>query len=115
MAERTRQVEAANAQLAAEVQELEKAKQELSESRARLEAALSSMTDSVIITDTEGRFVEFNDAFATLYRFANKAECARNFNEFADIFEVSTGNGQPLAKEDVSHVAGAKGRIRIER
>lgn len=100
IAERTRQVEAANAQLAAEVQELEQAKQELSESRARLEAALSSMTDSVIITDTEGRFVEFNDAFATLYRFADKAECVRNFGEFADIFEVSSGDGKPLAKEE---------------
>jgi signal transduction histidine kinase len=100
IAERTRQVEAANARLAAEVRELEKAKQDLSESRAQLEAALSSMTDSVIITDTEGRFVEFNDAFATLYRFANKAECVRNFGEFANIFEMSTAAGEPLAKEE---------------
>jgi PAS domain S-box-containing protein len=99
IAERTRQVEAANAQLAAEVQELEKAKLELSESRAKLEAALSSMTDSVIITDTEGRFVEFNDAFATLYRFATKAECTRDFNQFTEIFEVSNSNGEPLLKE----------------
>jgi PAS domain S-box-containing protein len=99
IAERTRQVEAANAQLAAEIRELEKAKQELSESRAKLEAALSSMTDSVIITDIEGNFVEFNDAFATLYRFANKGECTRNFNEFTKVFEVSTTNGEPLQKE----------------
>ena len=57
------------------------------------------MTDSVIITDTEGRFVEFNDAFATLYRFANKAECARSFSEFANIFEVCTADGEPLTTE----------------
>lgn len=99
IAERTGQVEAANARLAAEILELEKAKQELGESRAKLEAALSSMTDSVIITDTEGRFVEFNDAFATLYRFANKAECARSFSEFANIFEVCTADGEPLTTE----------------
>ena len=41
------------------------------------------MNDSVIITDTEGNFVEFNDAYVTLYRF--KAE--RNASEFFCIHE----------------------------
>lgn len=99
IAERTRQVEAANARLESEIRELEKAKQELSESRAKLEAALLSMTDSVILTDTEGRFVEFNDAFVTLYRFRNRQECVRNFSEFWDIFEVLTMDGTPLARD----------------
>ena len=99
VAERTRQVESANAQLEAEIGALEKAKQELGESRAKLAAALSSMTDSVIIIDTEGRFVEFNDAFATLYRFKDKAECVRSFSEFSNLFEVCTVGGEPLSRE----------------
>ena len=69
------------------------------ESRAKFEAALANMADSVIITDAEGRFVEFNDAFATFYRFKSKAECARNFDEFASIFEVFMANGEPAPRE----------------
>lgn len=97
VAERTRQVEAANAQLESEIRELEKAKQKLSESRARLEAALLSMSDSVIITDTEGRFVEFNDAFATFYRFKNKKECVRNIHDFSQLLEVFSAEGEKLS------------------
>lgn len=99
VAERTRQVEAANAQLESDINQLEKAKQELSESRARLEAALLSMTDSVIITDPEGRFVEFNDAFATFYRFKNKQECVGSIHEFSELLEVSTMDGETLPPE----------------
>jgi len=99
VAERTRQLEIANARLAADIRELERAQRRVSESGAKLEAALSSMTDSVVITDRDGQFVEFNDAFATLYRFKNKAECARNFSEFISLFEVSTASGEPLAGE----------------
>ena len=71
----------------------------LRESRAKLAAALASMTDSVTITDAEGRFVEFNDAFAAFYRFKNKAECARNFAEFVSIFDVFMANGEPAPPE----------------
>ena len=99
VAERTRQLEAANGMLAAEIRELERAQRQVSESRAKLEAALSSMTDSVIIADTDGQFVEFNDAFATPYRFKNKAECARNFSEFTSLFEVCAASGERLADE----------------
>jgi PAS domain S-box-containing protein len=97
VAKRTQQLENANVRLAEEIKELERAQRRVSESRAKLEAALSSMTDSVIIADCTGDFVEFNDAFATLYRFNSKAECARNFSEFLNLFEVSTAGGERLA------------------
>jgi PAS domain S-box-containing protein len=71
----------------------------LRESRATLAAALASMTDSVIITDAEGRFVDFNDAFATFYRFKNKEECARSFDEFTRLFGVFMANGEPAPRE----------------
>ena len=99
VAERTRQVESANTRLEAEIRELEKAKQELSESRAKFQAALFSMKDSVIITDTEGRFLEFNDAYVTLYRFKNREECVQSFSDFTNLFEVRSINGEPLTKE----------------
>ena len=82
-----------------DVTDLKRGEDALRESRAKLEAALASMTDSVIITDAEGRFLEFNDAFATFYRFKNKAECARSFAEFVSIFDVSMANGEPAPQE----------------
>ena len=99
VAERTLQVESANARLEAEICELEKAKQELSESRAKFQAALFSMKDSVIITDTEGRFVEFNDAYVVLYRFKNREECVCSFSEFSNVFDVFTIDGEPLTRD----------------
>ena len=97
VAERTRQLEAVNARLASEIRDLEQAQQRIRESGAKLEAALSSMTDSVLITDADGRFVQFNNAFATFYRFKIKAECARNFDEFSSVLDVFTTTGEPLA------------------
>jgi PAS domain S-box-containing protein len=97
--ERTRQLQAANAQLEADIKVREQVEKSLRESRAKLAAALASMTDSVLITDAEGRFVDFNDAYATFYRFKSKAECARSFDEFSSLVEVCTANGEPAPQE----------------
>jgi len=99
VAERTRQLQAANAQLEADIRERERAEQGLRESKAKLAAALANMADSVIITDANGQFVDFNDAFATFYRFKNKAECAKNFAEFTSIFQVFLADGKPAPLE----------------
>ncbi|MCE5272241.1 PAS domain S-box protein [bacterium] len=69
------------------------------EDQARLDAALSSMTDAVFISDVEGRFTVFNDAFATFHRFRDKAECARNLAEYPDILEVFLASGEPAPLE----------------
>lgn len=64
-------------------------------SRARLGAALESMTDAVFISDVEGRFVEFNEAFATFHRFPGKPECARTLAEYPRFLEVCFADGRP--------------------
>ena len=66
----------------------------LLESRAKLEAALASMIDAVFISDAEGRFVDFNDAFATHYRFKNKDECLKTLAEYPEILDVFMADGQ---------------------
>jgi PAS domain S-box-containing protein len=71
----------------------------LRESRAKLDAALASMTDAVSISDAAGRFIDFNDAFATFHRFRNKDECAKTFAEYPDILEVSFPDGTPAPLE----------------
>ena len=86
--------------LAAEAQALlaaerEKAAEALFEGRAKLEAALASMTDAVFISDAQGRFVDFNDAFATYYRFRNKDECFTTLAEYPNVLEVLLPDGIP--------------------
>ena len=82
-----------------DVTENRRADDALRETQAKLLAAMASMTDSVIITDAEGRFVDFNDAFATFYRFKSKAECAKSFDEFANLFDVFLANVEPAPRE----------------
>ena len=79
------------AQLAAQREEAAEA---LRESRAKLEAALASMTDAVFISDAEGRFIDFNDAFATFHRFKSKDECVKTFAEYPDILDVFMASGE---------------------
>ncbi|HUP02890.1 MAG TPA: PAS domain S-box protein [Bryobacteraceae bacterium] len=69
------------------------AEEALRESRAKLEAALASMTDAVFIADKEGRYVEFNEAFARFYRFAGKDECARTLTEYPKLMDAFLPDG----------------------
>ncbi|MGC4116829.1 MAG: PAS domain S-box protein [Myxococcales bacterium] len=73
-----------------DVHDQRQALQELLESRSKLDAALASMTDAMVVSDAEGRFVEFNDAFATFHRFKSREECARSFAEL-----LPPGGGEP--------------------
>jgi PAS domain S-box-containing protein len=77
----------------ADITERRRAEEALSENRAKLEAALASMTDAVFISDSEGKFINFNDAFATFHRFRNKDECAKTFAEYPDILDVFMADG----------------------
>ena len=82
------------------------AERDLWESRAKFDAALAAMTDAVFISDKEGRFLEFNDAFATFHRFANKEECAKTFAEYPDILDVFFSDGR-IAPVDMWAVSRA--------
>ena len=65
----------------------------LQESRAKLETALASMADAVLISDINGQIIDFNDAFVTFYRFRNKDECAKTFAEFPYILDKFMADG----------------------
>ena len=52
------------------------------------------MTDAIFISDVEGRFIDFNDAFATYHRFRNKEECLKTLAEYPDILDVFMADGQ---------------------
>ena len=78
--------------------DLKIAKEEAEESKIKLDVALSSMTDAIFISDTEGRFIDFNEAFATFHKFKSTEECHRTLAEFPEFLEVyfPTGELAPL-------------------
>ena len=83
-----------NVKLARLLAERDRLNDSLQESRGKLEAAMGSMTDAVSISDAQGRFLDFNDAFATFHRFRNKDECPQTFTEYHDILDVFMANGE---------------------
>ncbi len=76
-----------------DISQRKRAEAALRDSREKLRAALASMTDAVFISDVDGRFIDFNDAFATFHRFGGKEECATTLEEYPDFLEVSLPDG----------------------
>jgi PAS domain S-box-containing protein len=70
----------------------------LRESRAKLQAALASMTDAVFVSDTEGRLVESNDAFAAFHRFRSQQECPQTMAEYAEVLEIFEQDGNSVSQ-----------------
>lgn len=79
--------------------ERKQAEAALQESRAKLEAALASMTDAVFISDAQGRLVHFNDAFAAFHKFASKDLCLKRLAEYPEILEVFLPDGAPAPSD----------------
>ncbi len=48
----------------------------------------------MFISDADGRFIDFNDSFATFYRFKSKAECAKTLAEYLNFLDVFMPNGE---------------------
>jgi PAS domain S-box-containing protein len=68
--------------------------EELMASKAALDTALESMTDAVFISDVDGNFTKFNDAFATFHKFKNKDECAKKLAEYPHFLDVLFPDGR---------------------
>ena len=67
--------------------------EDLQEIRGKLEAALESMTDAVFISDTQGNFINFNEAFATYHKFKSKEDCYKTLSEYPDYIDVYFADG----------------------
>ncbi|MFZ1109966.1 MAG: PAS domain S-box protein [Rhodomicrobium sp.] len=75
--------------VALDITDRHKSAKEARGNRARLEAALASMADAVVISDTEGRYTHYNTAFASFHRLETKGErlCAlEDRNAAGDLF-----------------------------
>ena len=79
-----------------DVTERQRAEAALLASKTKLETALASMNDAVMITDGAGRIVEFNDACVRFHRFASRAACDAMRAAQSDLIEASYGDGTPV-------------------
>jgi len=73
-----------------------RAAEEVLTSKAKLEAALASMSDAIFITDAAGRFVHINAALATFHRFRNIDDFAKTLAESPNFLEVYSPEGKHL-------------------
>lgn len=81
-----------------DVTNLKQVEESLIETNIKLDAVIGSMTDAVFISDVDGNFIDFNEAFATYHRFKNKEECYKTLTDFTDYIDVyfDDGNLAPL-------------------
>ena len=79
-----------------DISERKKENQNTIETQKKLLSALESMTDAVFISDINGNFVEFNEAFASFHRMKDKTECTKALKEWPKVIEVYNLDGSLL-------------------
>ncbi len=65
----------------------------------KLDAVLAAMMDAVVISDRDGRFIDFNESFAKLNKFKSKNECLVALADYRSIFNVSKLDGTKIGPE----------------
>lgn len=98
-----------------DITDRKKAEEVLQKYRAKLDAAIASMTDAVYITDMEGNIIEINNAYASFYKFKSKDECLRTFASFSDILDVSYPDGSVVPTEMWSTIRALRGETGTNR
>jgi PAS domain S-box-containing protein len=76
-----------------------RAETEVAENKIKLETVFASISDAVFISDAEGHFVDFNEAFVTFHKFRNKEDCAKTLAEYPGFLEVFFPDGEPAPLE----------------
>ncbi len=100
--------------LSRDITERKRVEEELEEGRSKLAAALASMTDAVFISDATGRYIDFNEAFATFHKFKNKDEYTKSFTEATTILDIFLPDGTLAPLGSVGRAPGPAGRDRLE-
>ncbi len=82
-----------------DITERKQAEEEILHSKAKMDAALASTPDAVFVSDADGNFINFNDAFGTFHRFKNKNECSKTLTDYPDILDMFFLDGTPAPLE----------------
>lgn len=83
----------------------------LQASNEMLDAALSSMSDAVFISDPQGRLIRFNEAYATFHRFTNKQALDQVLSEYPNTLEVFAADGETVSRHQWPLSRGLRGEV----
>jgi PAS domain-containing protein len=86
--------------VALDITERRKSEEEALATKSKLEAALAAMRDGVFILDAEGRFIDFNEAFAKFYKFRSKEDSVQTFAELPAILSFFLPGGERVPPEE---------------
>ncbi len=83
-----------------------RAEDALRASEGRLRAVIGSMAEGLILADSGGRMLEWNEAALRLHGYADAAEVLRPLEWFAATYELSTPEGRrlPLAEWPIARI-----------
>jgi PAS domain S-box-containing protein len=79
-----------------DIHDLKLSEAEIQAGKAKLEAALASMSDAVFISDTEGCILDSNDAAVAFHRFHSREDCPRVLAGFYEYLEAFSLEGTPI-------------------
>jgi PAS domain S-box-containing protein len=96
VAQRTTALRQAKDQAERTLVSLQQALQDLNQGKAIRDAAWASLSDAIFITDTDGGLIDFNEAFVSFHRFADRAACARTLAEYPLILDLYHEGSQAL-------------------
>ena len=97
--------------VALDITERRKSEEEALATKSKLEAALAAMRDGVLISDTEGRFIHFNEAFAKFHKFKSKKDCAKTFSEYPNHLALFLPSGELVPPEEWPSQRALRGEI----
>jgi PAS domain S-box-containing protein len=80
---------------------------------AEMRATVEGMTDAVLVIDDRLQIVEVNQAAADLFGVADRSELLRDLADFAERFEVRTGDGAAVPRERLASVRAILGGERV--
>ena len=81
------------------------------ESRAELEAVINSMTEGLVIADTDGNITLMNQAALALHGFSSLEECRRHFEDYGHLQRVDYPDGRPMPMELWPLVRATRGEV----
>jgi PAS domain S-box-containing protein len=94
-----------------DITERKQIERNLRQNQATLEAALSSMTDAVFISDAQGQFVHLNEAFTTFHRFTSREQTLSSLEDYPAILEVFMASGEPAPLEQWAVPRALRGEV----
>lgn len=83
-----------------ETDKQKKAKKELEESQAQLQAIVKNLNEGIVVSDLKGNLIQWNDAALKMHGFKKSEEPNCPLAKLADIFKLSTLNEEPVSLND---------------